>query len=233
MSTNILLIEDEEKIARVLQLELTHEKYAVQVAENGRKGLLMALAQPWDLIILDVMLPELNGLEVLRRFRQTNKQTPIILLSARDSVPERVSGLDLGANDYITKPFSIEELLARIRNLLRMFQRELEDKANLHIADLVIELKTRKVSRNNRKIDLTYKEFELLHYFIRNQGSVLTRDQIMHEVWGHEYVGDTNVVDVFIRHLRLKIDKDSKNPLIHTTRGVGYCLKEAEYELKN
>jgi DNA-binding response OmpR family regulator len=233
MSTEILLIEDEDKIARVLQLELTHEKYAVQVAETGRKGLLMALAQHWDLIILDVMLPELNGLEVLRRIRQTNKQTPIILLSARDSVPERVSGLDLGANDYITKPFAIEELLARVRNLLRMFLRAVNEKASLQIADLSIDLKTRHVQRSNRKIDLTFKEFELIHYFIRNQGSVLTREQIMYEVWGHEYVGDTNVVDVFIRHLRLKIDKDSQHPLIHTTRGVGYCLKEAEYEPKN
>ncbi|QGQ97958.1 DNA-binding response regulator [Paenibacillus psychroresistens] len=233
MSIEILLVEDEDKIARVLQLELTHEKYTVQIAETGRKGLLMALAQPWDLIILDVMLPELNGLEVLRRIRQTITQTPIMLLSARDSVPERVSGLDLGANDYITKPFAIEELLARVRNLLRMFHREVEHSTSLQIADLSIDLKTRKVQRNNRKIDLTFKEFELLHYFIRNQGRVLTREQIMHEVWGHEYVGDTNVVDVFIRHLRMKIDQDPLHPLIHTTRGVGYCLKEVEYEPKS
>jgi DNA-binding response OmpR family regulator len=232
MSIEILLVEDEDKIARVLQLELTHEKYAVQIAETGRKGLLMALAQPWDLIILDVMLPELNGLEVLRRIRQTITQTPIMLLSARDSVPERVSGLDLGANDYITKPFAIEELLARVRNLLRMFHRKVDDTDCLQIADLSIDLKTRNAQRNNRKIELTYKEFELLHYLIRNQGRVLTREQIMHEVWGHDYVGDTNVVDVFIRHLRMKIDQDPQHPLIHTTRGVGYCLKEAEYEPK-
>jgi DNA-binding response OmpR family regulator len=233
MSIEILLIEDEEKIARVLQLELIHEKYNVQVAESGRKGLLMALAQPWDLIILDIMLPELNGLEVLRRIRQANCRLPIILLSARNSVPDRVSGLDLGANDYITKPFAIEEVLARVRNLLRMCQRQTDDQDIVQISDLSIELKTRKVLRDHRRIDLTHKEFELLYYLIRNQGSVLTREQIINDVWGHEYVGDTNVVDVFIRHLRQKIDTENLIPLIHTTRGVGYGIKEPENEPKN
>jgi DNA-binding response OmpR family regulator len=233
METEILLIEDEEKIARVLQLELTHENYHVQIAENGRNGLQFALNQPWDLIILDIMLPEINGLEVLRRLRQANCQAPVILLSARDSVPERVSGLDLGANDYITKPFAIEELLARIRNLLRMFQRQTDKDSLLRLYDLSIELKARRVTRNQRRIELTHKEFELLHYLIRNQGSVLTREEIMNEVWGYEYMGDTNVVDVFIRHLRMKIDKDAAIPLIHTTRGVGYCIKEPEYESQN
>jgi DNA-binding response OmpR family regulator len=233
METEILLIEDEDKIARVLQLELTHEKYRVQIAENGRKGLQLALNQQWDLIILDIMLPELNGLEVLRRLRHANCRAPIILLSARDSVPERVSGLDLGANDYVTKPFVIEELLARIRNLLRMFQRQTDKDSRLRLYDLSIELKARRVTRNERRIELTHKEFELLLYLIRNQGSVLTREEIMNEVWGYEYIGDTNVVDVFIRHLRLKIDKDASFPLIHTTRGVGYCIKEPEYESQN
>jgi DNA-binding response OmpR family regulator len=233
METEILLIEDEDKIARILQLELTHENYRVQIAENGRKGLQLALNQQWDLIILDIMLPELNGLEVLRRLRHANCRAPIILLSARDSVPERVSGLDLGANDYVTKPFVIEELLARIRNLLRMFQRQTDKDSRLRLYDLSIELKARRVTRNERRIELTHKEFELLLYLIRNQGSVLTREEIMNEVWGYEYIGDTNVVDVFIRHLRLKIDKDALFPLIHTTRGVGYCIKEPEYESQN
>jgi DNA-binding response OmpR family regulator len=233
METEILLIEDEDTIARILQIELTHENYRVQIAENGSKGLQLALNQPWDLIILDIMLPDLSGLEVLRRLRQANCLSPVILLSARDSVPERVSGLDMGANDYITKPFEIEELLARIRNLLRMFQRQTDRDSLLQLYDLSIEVKARKVTRNQRRIDLTHKEFELLHYLIRNQGSVLTREEIMNEVWGYEYKGDTNVVDVFIRHLRLKIDKDALFPLIHTIRSVGYCIKEPEYESLN
>ncbi|WEK55829.1 MAG: response regulator transcription factor [Candidatus Cohnella colombiensis] len=227
---NILIIEDENAIARILQLELEHEGYTVGRAADGRTGLEMALSGQWSLILLDVMLPELNGVEVLRRLRQSDRAVPVILLTARDTVPDKVSGFEHGANDYITKPFAMEELLARVRNLLRIFQasRDGESEDVLKIGDLTIELLTRKVYRKDHTIDLTPREFELLHYLARHKNEEKTRDEILSDVWGYEYIGDTNVVDVYIRYLRQKMDKGYRHKLIHTVRGVGYMLKEPD-----
>lgn len=226
----ILIIEDEDAIARILQLELEHENYVVGRAANGRAGLEMAGTGEWNLILLDVMLPELNGIEVLRRLRQNDKAVPVILLTARDTVPDKVSGFEHGANDYITKPFAMEELLARVRNLLRIFQasREGESEDVLRVGDLSIELLTRKVYRKDHSIDLTPREFELLLYLARHKNTEKTRDEILSDVWGYEYIGDTNVVDVYIRYLRQKMDKGYRHKLLHTVRGVGYMLKEPD-----
>ncbi|SFB16353.1 DNA-binding response regulator, OmpR family, contains REC and winged-helix (wHTH) domain [Cohnella sp. OV330] len=230
MSERILIIEDEDGIARILELELKHEGYEVGRAADGRTGLEMALSGEWDLLLLDVMLPGLNGVEVLRRFRQNDNAVPVILLTARDTVPDKVSGFEHGANDYVTKPFAMEELLARVRNLLRIFKasREGESEDALKIGDLTIELITRKVYRKDHGIDLTPREFELLLYLARHKGAEKTRDEILSDVWGYEYIGDTNVVDVYIRYLRQKMDKGYRHKLLHTVRGVGYMLKEPE-----
>jgi DNA-binding response OmpR family regulator len=227
IGSQILIIEDEEKIARVLQLELSHEGYQVIHADDGRKGLDLALTTPWDLILLDIMLPELSGLEVLRKVRQANKQVPIILLTAREAIPDKVSGLDLGANDYVTKPFSIEELLARIRALLRLSKQQSEEESVIGVSDLRIDLKARKVNRDGQQIELTPKEFDLLFYLVKHKESALPREQILSEVWGYDFVGDTNIVDVYIRYLRQKVDKGFEKKLIHTCRGVGYLVQEA------
>ncbi|NEW08025.1 response regulator transcription factor [Paenibacillus sp. SYP-B3998] len=226
--SRILLIEDEERISRVLQLELEHEGYEVHMASDGRTGLHEALSNPnWELILLDIMLPEMSGLEVLRRIRQVNAVLPIILLTARDAVPDRVSGLDQGANDYITKPFAIEELLARIRSLLR--HKSLQEQPStphlMKIDDLTMDLKSRAVIREGTSIELTPTEFDLLRYLIQHQDEVMSREQIISEVWGYDFVGDTNVVDVYIRYLRQKVDKPFASKLIQTIRGIGYMLK--------
>jgi DNA-binding response OmpR family regulator len=227
---NILIIEDEDGIARILQLELEHEGYGVGRAADGRTGLEMAQTGDWHLVLLDVMLPELNGVEVLRRLRQGGSTVPIILLTARDTVPDKVSGFEHGANDYVTKPFAMEELLARVRNVLRMFKasREGESEDVLKIGDLTIELITRKVFRKDHSIDLTPREFELLLYLARHKNAEKTREEILSDVWGYEYIGDTNVVDVYIRYLRQKMDKRYRHKLLHTVRGVGYMLKEPD-----
>uniref|UniRef100_UPI001C2007C7 response regulator transcription factor n=1 Tax=Alkalihalobacterium elongatum TaxID=2675466 RepID=UPI001C2007C7 len=220
---NILIIEDEKKIARILQLELEHEGYETDAAFNGINGLEKFKTGRWDLILLDVMLPELSGLEVLRRIRIINANIPIILLTARNSVHDKVSGLDLGANDYITKPFEIEELLARIRACLRTSQSKLIQNDTLKILDITVNEKTREVKRDDNLIELTPKEFDVLVFFIENKGIALNRDQILTKVWGFEYFGDTNIVDVYVRHLRKKLSiADS----LQTIRGVGYRLKE-------
>ncbi|MFD0694605.1 response regulator transcription factor [Paenibacillus sp. GCM10027628] len=226
--SRILLIEDEERIARVLQLELEHEGYQVHVESDGRSGLEAALAETdWELVLLDIMLPEMSGLEVLRRIRQVNAALPIILLTARDAVPDRVSGLDQGANDYVTKPFAIEELLARIRSLLR--QKNIQEQpAEQHVMkadDLTMDLKSRAVIRDGKPIELTPTEFDLLRFLIQHKDEVMSREQIITEVWGYDFVGDTNVVDVYIRYLRQKVDKPFGTKLIQTIRGVGYMLK--------
>jgi DNA-binding response OmpR family regulator len=227
---NILIIEDEDGIARILQLELEHEGYGVGRAADGRTGLEMALSGEWHLILLDVMLPELNGIEVLRRLRQSDTAVPVILLTARDTVPDKVSGFEHGANDYVTKPFAMEELLARVRNILRIFKasREGESEDVMRIGDLTIELITRKVLRKDHSIDLTPREYELLLYLGRHKNEEKTRDEILSDVWGYEYIGDTNVVDVYIRYLRQKMDKGYRHKLLHTVRGVGYMLKEPD-----
>ena len=226
-SKNILIIEDEIKIARVIKLELEYEGYEVDIAHTGKEGLDKFHARQWDLVLLDILLPELNGLEVLRRIRLNDPTTPVLLLTARDSIPDKVSGLDQGANDYITKPFQIEELLARIRAHLRMnVTNEPQVDESLSVNDLTVNLKTRQVKRHDREIALTPREFDLLVYLLQHTNQVLNREQILTHVWGFDYYGDTNVVDVYIRYLRKKIDEGFAYPLIHTVRGVGYCLKE-------
>ncbi|RAS82919.1 response regulator transcription factor [Priestia endophytica] len=227
MTQNILIIEDEEKIARVISLELEYEGYQSDIAASGKEGLELFQKGNWDLILLDVMLPELNGMEVLRRIRSTDTYTPVILITARDSVVDKVNGLDQGANDYITKPFQIEELLARIRACLRtnaIYQKEEEEQ--LQAGDLTVNEKTRDVIRRGESIELTPREFDLLVYLLRNKQQVLNREQILTNVWGFDYYGDTNVVDVYVRYLRRKVDYPFDTPLIHTVRGVGYTLKE-------
>ncbi|AVM23527.1 response regulator transcription factor [Bacillus pumilus] len=222
----ILVVEDEKKIARVLSLELEYEGYEVTVKETGMDGLQALEDESFDLVLLDVMLPELSGLEVLRRVRKTNTATPIILITARGSVPDKVSGLDLGANDYITKPFDIEELLARIRAQLRLNINEQEEKeTELSIADLTVNEKTRDIRRAGQMLELTPREYDLLVHLLKHQQQVLTRDQLLTAVWGFDYFGDTNVVDVYIRYLRKKVDYPFEKQLIHTVRGVGYVMK--------
>lgn len=225
----ILLIEDEKKIARLLKLELEYEGYDVKTAEDGATGLEWFKSEPWDLVLLDVMIPQLSGMEVLRRIRASDSVTPVILVTARDSLPDKVSGLDLGANDYITKPFAIEELLARIRACLRVaagVRKKEEEEAPLKVGDLFIDEKKRIVMRGETVVELTPREFDLLVYLARHVNQVLDREQILTEVWGYDYYGDTNVVDVYIRYLRKKLDDPAHPPLIQTVRGIGYALKE-------
>ncbi|WP_248925788.1 response regulator transcription factor [Paenibacillus hamazuiensis] len=224
MDERILLIEDEEHIARVLKLELEHEGYETGVAYDGRTGVELALGESWDLILLDVMLPELNGMEVLRRIRQADNYVPIIMLTARGTTPDVVSGFGQGANDYVTKPFVIEELLARIRNLLTISKPRVNEEPVLKVDDLTIDTKARKVTRYGEQVDLTPKEFDLLLYLVKHNGEVCSRDQIISDVWGYDFVGDTNIVDVYIRYLRQKVDKGRPTKLIQTSRGVGYYI---------
>ncbi|OKP93405.1 DNA-binding response regulator [Paenibacillus sp. P32E] len=228
---SILVIDDEAKISRLLELELTHEGYHVEVAKTGREGLDKALGQAWNLIILDIMLPELNGVEVLRRLRKVDAFTPVIMVTARNTTSEKVTGLDQGANDYITKPFEIEELLARIRANIRLhgnLPNPAEESNLLQIDNLMINKQTRDVVREGQKIELTPKEFDLLVFLTENKNHVLNREQIINHVWGFDFVGDTNVVDVYILYVRKKIDSGFKNKLIKTIRGIGYCIKEEE-----
>ena len=226
--TSILIVEDEEKILRLLELELVYEGYEAGKANDGLKGFELYQSRKWDLILLDVMLPGISGIELLRRIRAQDAHTPIILLTAKSSVEDKVSGLDLGANDYITKPFQIEELLARIRAALRLkpaIQQPLEVKPSLQLADLTVNEKTRIVTRGENQIELTPREFDLLIYLLKNKNQVLNREQIIENVWGYDYYGDTNVVDVYIRYIRKKVDLPDFAPLIHTVRGVGYVLR--------
>lgn len=223
----ILIIEDETKIARFLQLELEHEGYTIGIASDGREGLDKALGGNYDLIILDVMLPLLNGMEVLRRIRQVSA-VPIIMLTAKDDITDKVMGLDLGAQDYMTKPFAIEELLARIRVVFKLknSQNSSSDSKQLACGKLIVNPDKFEVSYDTIPIALTKKEFELLHYLILNKNMLLTRDAILENVWGYEYAGDTNIVDVYIRYLRGKIDQKFEDKIIYTVRGMGYQIKD-------
>jgi two-component system, OmpR family, response regulator len=229
---NILIVEDEEKIARLLELELGFEGYETTKCIDGVEAFSIYRERGWDLILLDIMLPGISGMELLRRIREKDQHTPIILLTAKDSVEEKVSGLDIGANDYITKPFEIEELLARIRATFRIStqQRPEEPKQDdfIQVADLRLNEKTREVYRGDDSIDLTPREFDLLAYLMKHRRQVLNREQILDRVWGFNYYGDTNVVDVYIRYLRNKMDKPYKHTLIHTVRGIGYVMKELQ-----
>lgn len=223
---NILIVEDEEKIARFLELELVHEGYKVTKANNGRIGLEIATNGEVDLVILDVMLPEINGLEVLRRLRKTS-DVPIIMLTARDAVMDKVSGLDAGADDYITKPFAIEELLARIRTALKKKVVTVKEDVNIINCGLLSLDKIRyKVMYDGTEIELTNREFSFLQILMENKNIVLTRDVLIEKVCGYDYVGETNVIDVYIRYLRTKIDDAFNVKIITTVRGVGYVIKD-------
>ena len=226
MANRILIIEDEEKIARFVELELKHEGNEVEKAFDGREGLEKALSGCFDLILLDVMLPGLNGLEVLRRLRM-EKDTPVIMLTARDAVMDKVSGLDAGADDYITKPFAIEELLARIRVALK--KRGTVVAASTHtlsIKGVTLDEDRYEVKVNGENVELTNREFELLRMLMKNKNIVLDREKLMNEVCGYDYIGETNIIDVYVRYLRTKIDDHYGIKLIHTVRGVGYVVKE-------
>ncbi|MEA4870840.1 MAG: response regulator transcription factor [Christensenella sp.] len=223
----ILIIEDEEEIIRFLTLELQHEGYLVSSCTDGRTGLEKALSEEYDLILLDVMLPELNGMEVLRRLRK-ERAVPVILVTARDAVMDKVNGLDMGANDYVTKPFHIEELLARIRMVLRTSDPVPQSPAEetFSIGDLVLTHSSRQVIRADEIIELTKTQYDLLEYLLRNRDIVVTRDQILSHVWGYDYTGNSNVVDVYVRYLRNRIHDSEETKIIETVRGIGYVLRD-------
>lgn len=226
--SRILIIEDEDNLSNFVSLELQHEGYETKVCENGREGLDTALNEDWDAILLDLMLPVLNGLEVCRRLRQS-KSTPIIMMTARDSVIDRVSGLDHGADDYVVKPFAIEELLARLRAVLRRVDFENDNgttkQTTVTYRDLTIEKENRVVRRGDEIIELTKREYELLLTLMENINVVLARDVLLKKVWGYESQIETNVVDVYIRYLRNKIDRPGEDSYIQTVRGTGYVMR--------
>ncbi|MEQ2456913.1 response regulator transcription factor [Flavonifractor hominis] len=226
MGERILLVEDEEKLARMVELELKYEGYEVEKAFDGRTGLERALSGEFDLILLDIMLPALSGMEVLRRLRR-EQQTPVIMLTARDTVVDKVTGLDMGADDYITKPFAIEELLARIRAALRKRPAQAAAPTNrLCAGPLVMDTDRHEVEVDGQGVELTRREFDLLRYLLENKEKVISRESLLDHVWGFDFVGETNAVDVYIRFLRAKIDERFGIKLIHTVRGVGYVIRE-------
>jgi heavy metal response regulator len=220
----ILIVEDEKKVARFIQQGLEEEHYAVDVAQDGERGAGMAETQAYDLVILDVMLPGMNGIEVTRRLRAKAITAPILMLTAKTATEDKVAGLDSGADDYLTKPFAFAELLARVRSLLR--RGSLEKSAVLSIADLELDTITHKARRGSRAIDLTAKEYALLEYFLRNKDRVLSRTIISEHIWDYNFDTGTNLIDVYISHLRNKIDSGFERKLIHTVRGVGYVMRE-------
>lgn len=223
MTTSILVVEDEVKLARLLELELTQEGYEVTVAHDGFAGLTSARNKLPDLLILDWMLPGISGVEICRRLRSTGIKIPIILLTAKDEVSARVEGLDAGADDYVVKPFSLEELLARVRSNLRKSQPQ--DVERLEFDDLRLDRKTREVWRGDRAIELTVKEYDLLDYLLTHPRQVITRDQILEKVWGYDFMGDSNIIEVYVRYLRIKLEERGEPRLIQTVRGVGYVLR--------
>lgn len=228
----ILIVEDEEKLARFVELELLHEGYQVSKSGNGREALTLAEEGDYDLILLDILLPGLNGLEVLRRLQQEQIGTPVILLTARDAVMDKVAGLDAGAVDYITKPFAIEELLARIRVGLKLHGRTspavtaVREEGTLYWKDLRLSEKRHQVTWNGQEIHLTNREFRMLQVLLENKNIVLSREILLEKVCGYDYMGETNVVDVYVRFLRSKIDEVYGEKMICTVRGVGYVIKE-------
>ena len=217
----IVVVEDDAAIARVLQLELRHEGYHVELAQNGVEGLELALKEP-DLVILDLMLPRMDGMEVCRRIRAKSR-VPIIMLTAKDRVPDRVAGLDIGANDYLSKPFATEELLARVRAQLR--EREPQDRS-ICFKDVVMDRDRHEVRRAGKEIALTTKEYALLEYLLLHRNKVHTRDELFNGVWGSDFLGDSNLIDVYIRYLRGKIEEGTDEKLITTVRGIGYTIKD-------
>mgnify|MGYP004465631409 FL=1 len=228
MADRILIVEDEEKLNRMIELELKYEGYETGKALDGRTGLDMALSGGYDLVLLDIMLPGLNGLEVLRRIRKENERLPVILLTARDTTMDKVSGLDSGADDYVTKPFAIEELLARIRTALRKHAKAAAAPAeeNAYTVQAVrLEKDARRVLVNGTEVKLTRKEFDLLECLMEHRGKVMDRSSLLEQVWGYDFAGETNSVDVVVRFLRSKIDEPYGLTLIETVRGVGYVIR--------
>lgn len=223
-TAHILVIEDEAKLAQFIELELKYEGYQVSVASDGLAGLTAARESEPNLIVLDWMLPGISGLELCRRLRTTGNMVPVILLTAKDDVKSRVAGLDAGADDYVVKPFSVEELLARVRAHLRRTQEE--DPELLQFGDLSLNRSTREIFRGDRAIELTAKEFDLLEYLLSHPRQVLTRDQILENVWGYDFMGDSNIIEVYVRYLRLKLEANREKRLIQTVRGVGYVLRD-------
>ncbi len=224
MGAHILLIEDDEGIVRFLRRTLSYEGYTVEVAPTGKAGLEKIAAEPPDLIVLDWMLPDIDGLEVLRRLRKSC-QAPVLMLTAKDTIQDRVEGLDMGADDYLTKPFNLDELLARIRALLRRTQAA-ERPTVYRFADLELDTGTRQARRGGRVIELSAREYELLELFMRHPRQVLTRSQIYEHVWGYDFGGESNILEVYIRYLRRKLEAQGEPRLIHTVRGIGYVLRE-------
>lgn len=223
MAEHILVIEDEQKIADFLRRGLTYEGFHVEVCLDGESGLKAARDNPPDLVVLDWMLPGLDGLEVCRRLRAAGT-VPILMLTAKDSVTDRVKGLDSGADDYVVKPFAFEELIARVRALLR--RSHTTEETVLRFADLTLNVSTREVTRGTRKIELTTKEFDLLHFFIRHPRQVLPRELLYDRIWGYDFGGESNILEVYIRYLRSKLESAEEPRLIQTVRGVGYALRE-------
>lgn len=229
MNGKILVVEDEVKIARFIELELKYEGYSVEIANDGRAGLDLAQNGDFDMVLLDLMLPHMSGIEVCRRLRQNGNDIPIIMLTAKDDVSDKVMGLDMGADDYLTKPFAIEELLARMRVALKRKEKlEKEDVKGkvYHFKGLEVNDIKRQVTFNREHIELTKKEYELLKYLLDNKNIALDREKILEKVWGYDYYGDTNVIDVYVRYLRSKIDQHYGLDLIKTVRGVGYAIYE-------
>jgi len=227
MADKILIIEDDVKIARFIELELVHEGYKVEIAHDGREGLGLAEAFSYQVILLDLMLPKLSGVEVCRRIRAKDEKTPIIMLTAKDDISDKVTGLDIGADDYITKPFAIEELLARIRVVIKRTARITEKPiGEFKIGHLYINTDAHVVKASGIEVELTAREYDLLLFLVQNKNHAVSREKILNDVWGFDYLGETNVVDVYISYLRAKIDQPYDQKLIKTVRSVGYIIKE-------
>lgn len=225
MAERVLIIEDDTNISSFLRRGLLYEGYQVEVAPDGETGLAAARDRPPDVVILDLMLPGIDGMEVCRRLRAAS-DIPILILTAKDAVPDRVAGLNAGADDYLVKPFAFDELLARLRAILRRRQPSAAQEV-LHFADLVMNTATREVRRGQRPIELTAKEFDILELFMRHPRQVLTRDILYERIWGYDYSGESNIIEVYIRYLRTKLEEGGEPRLLHTVRGVGYVLREA------
>ena len=225
----ILVVEDTERIARLLQINLRAEGFNVAIEGNGRRAYERIMQEDYDLILLDIMLPDMDGFEICKKVREISEMPPIIMLTAKDDIQDKINGLRLGAIDYITKPFSTEELLIRIRNTLKVYAQRIDTNQRVTryvVKNLVLCPETREVTVNNEKIELSQKEFDLLKYLLENKRIVLNREKILEKVWGYDYYGDTNVVDVYIHSLRDKIDKRFNEKYIHTERGVGYVIRD-------
>jgi len=222
---HLLVVEDEQRLAYLLRRVLLEERHSVDVAHDGNTGLDLALSDTYDVVILDIMLPGMDGIEVCRQMRAERIMTPVLMLTARGSVEDRVTGLNVGADDYLVKPFAMEELLARINALLRRRDQRFDDNPRLTVADLTLDLVSHEARRDGRVIELTAKEFALLEYLMRNQGRALTRTQIVDSVWRYDMEALSNVVDIYIHYLRDKVDQGFSRPLIKTVRGIGYKIE--------